>query len=127
MVLYLSLRAVARAIQTMSRPGPKSTSENRRVRALLSSLCALCCVLPLSWAGRPVRVYEVDVDGQSGAAVQDGNAAAGGSGVLFASWLPMRYPLTETIALQRSGHSAATTFAVRGPPVKTADDCLLYF
>jgi len=72
MVLYLSLRAVARAIQTMSRPGPNSTSENRRVRALLSSLCALCCLLPLSsWAGRPVRVYEVDVDGQSGAAVQD--------------------------------------------------------
>src|SRR6202035_3215458 len=73
MVLYLSPRAVARAIQTMSRPGPKSTSENRRVRALLSSLlCALCCVLPLSsWAGRPVRVYEVDVDGQSAAAVQD--------------------------------------------------------
>src|SRR6266404_3726416 len=72
MVLYLSLRAVARAIQTMSRPGPKSTSENRRVRALLSSLCTLCCVLPLSsWAGRPVRVYEVDVEGQSGAAVQD--------------------------------------------------------
>src|SRR5258705_5481789 len=66
MVLYLSLRAVARAIQTMSRPGPNSTSENRRVRALLSSLCALCCLLPLSsWAGRPVRVYEVDVDGQS--------------------------------------------------------------
>src|ERR1700731_1675484 len=73
MVLYLSPRAVARAIQTMSRPGPKSTSENRRVRALLSSLlCALCCVLPLSsWGGRPVRVYEVDVDGQAGAAVQD--------------------------------------------------------
>ena len=43
------------------------------MRALLSSLlCALCCVLPLSsWAGRPVRVYEVDVDGQSAAAVQD--------------------------------------------------------
>src|ERR1700694_4504689 len=72
MVLYLSLRAVARAIQTMSRPGPKSTSENRRVRALLASLCALCCLLPLSsWAGRPVRVYEVDVGGQAGAAVQE--------------------------------------------------------
>jgi len=42
------------------------------VRALLASLCVLSCVLPLSsWAGRPVRVYEVDVDGQSGAAVQD--------------------------------------------------------
>ncbi|HEY0766985.1 MAG TPA: DUF2066 domain-containing protein [Steroidobacteraceae bacterium] len=42
------------------------------MRALLASLCALYCVLPLSsWAGRPVRVYEVDVDAQSGAAVQD--------------------------------------------------------
>ncbi len=72
MVLYLSLRAVAHAIQTMSRPGPKSTTANRRVRALLASLCALYGVQPLSsWAGRPVRVYEVDVDGQSGAAVQD--------------------------------------------------------
>src|SRR5580693_3279494 len=71
-VLYLSLRAVAHAIQTMSRPGPNSTTANRRVRAFLASLCALCCALPLSsWAGRPVRVYEVDVDGQSGAAVQD--------------------------------------------------------
>jgi len=48
MVLYLSLRAVAHAIQTMSRPGPKSTTANRRVRALLASLCALSCVLPLS-------------------------------------------------------------------------------
>ena len=72
MVLYLSSRAVACAIQTMSRPGPKSTKANRRVRALLAGLCALYCVLPLSsWAGRPVRVYEVDVDGQSGPAVQD--------------------------------------------------------
>src|SRR5260370_30594849 len=72
MVLYLSLRAVARAIQTMSRVGPKSTTANRRVRALLASLCALCCMLPYSsWAGRPVRVYEVDVDGQSGPALQE--------------------------------------------------------
>jgi len=56
----------------MSRPGPKSTTANRRVRAFLASLCALSCALPLSsWAGRPVRVYEVDVDGQSAAAVQD--------------------------------------------------------
>src|SRR5205814_1574398 len=70
MVLYLSLRAVARAMQTMSRAGPKSTSAN--LRALLASLCALYCVLPQpSWAGRPVRVYEVDVEGQSGPALQD--------------------------------------------------------
>jgi hypothetical protein len=72
MILYLSLRAVARAVQTMSPAGLKSTTANRRVRALLASLCALCCVLPhSSWAGRPVRVYEVDVDGQSGPALQD--------------------------------------------------------
>ncbi len=38
MVLYLSLRAVARAIQTMSRPGPNSTSENRRVRCAVLTL-----------------------------------------------------------------------------------------
>src|SRR5205807_1574696 len=70
MVLYLSLRAVARAMQTMSRAGPKSTSAN--LRALLASLCALYCVLPQpSWAGRPVRVYEVDVDGQTSPALQD--------------------------------------------------------
>ena len=30
----------------------------------------------------------------------------------------MRYPLTETIALHRSGHSAAMTFAVRAPQSK---------
>src|SRR5256885_6608247 len=57
MVLYLSLRAVARAMQTMSRAGPKSTSAN--LRALLASLCALYCVLlQPSWAGRPVRSEE---------------------------------------------------------------------
>jgi hypothetical protein len=42
------------------------------VRNLLASLCALGCLLSSpSWAGRPVRVYEVDVAGQSSAAVQD--------------------------------------------------------
>jgi hypothetical protein len=56
----------------MSRPGKKSTSGDRRVRdLLLVAWCALCCALPLtSWAGRPVRVYEVDVEGQSPAALQ---------------------------------------------------------
>jgi uncharacterized protein len=39
---------------------------------MLLSLCTLCCALSLSaWAGRPVRVYEVDVDGQTPAAVRD--------------------------------------------------------
>jgi uncharacterized protein len=37
---------------------------------MLTLWCALLCALP-SWAGRPVRVYEVDVDGQSVPAVQD--------------------------------------------------------
>src|SRR5439155_11894038 len=88
MVLYLSLRAVARAMQTMSRAGPKSTSAN--LRALLASLCALYCVLPQpSWAGRPVRVYEVDVEGQSGPALQ----------------APLRQPLLGATA--RRGPAAA--------------------
>jgi hypothetical protein len=56
----------------MSRPGQKSTTANRRVRGLLlAASCALCCVAPLSsWASRPVRVYEADVDGQSPGALQ---------------------------------------------------------
>jgi len=38
---------------------------------LLAVTCALCCALSLAaWAGRPVRVYEVDVDGKSAAALQ---------------------------------------------------------
>ena len=40
------------------------------VRVLLMLCCALLCALPAR-AGRPVRVYEVDVEGQSPAAVQD--------------------------------------------------------
>jgi len=73
MVLYLTLaRRCARGVKIMSRPGKKSTTANRRVRGLLlASFCALCwSVPPSSWAGRPVRVYEVDVDGQSPAALQ---------------------------------------------------------
>jgi uncharacterized protein len=40
------------------------------VRSILMLCCALLWALP-ALAGRPVRVYEVDVDGQSPAAVQD--------------------------------------------------------
>jgi uncharacterized protein len=73
MLLYLPRRALARAILSMSRPGQKSTITSRRVRGfLLAASWALCCSLPLSsWAGRPVRVYEVDVDGKSAAALQE--------------------------------------------------------
>jgi uncharacterized protein len=55
----------------MSRPGQKSTTANRRVRGLLLLASCVLCALPLpSWALRPVRVYEVDVEGQSPAALQ---------------------------------------------------------
>jgi uncharacterized protein len=57
----------------MSRPGQKSITANRRVRGfLLAAVCALSCVLPpAAWAGRPVRVYEVDVDNKSVPALQE--------------------------------------------------------
>src|SRR5215472_9942351 len=56
----------------MSRPAPQSTTASARARMLLVSLCALAGVLPLPCrAGRPVRVYEVDVAGQTAPAVQD--------------------------------------------------------
>jgi hypothetical protein len=55
----------------MSRPRPKTTCAKRRVRALVTALCALASAWPLaSWAARPVRVYEIDIEGQSVAAVQ---------------------------------------------------------
>jgi Uncharacterized protein conserved in bacteria (DUF2066) len=72
-VLYLPRRAGARAIQMMSRAGRETSTATWRVRATLLTLCALLCVrlcaLP-AWAGRPVHVYEVDVDGQSAPALQ---------------------------------------------------------
>lgn len=40
------------------------------MRAFVALCCLLLWALP-SWAGRPVRVYEVDVEGQSAPAVQD--------------------------------------------------------
>src|SRR5665213_2429164 len=51
-----------------------STAEHPRVRAFLTGLAWLvCCAIPLSaWAGRPVRVYDVEVKGaQSPSSVQD--------------------------------------------------------
>src|ERR1700730_13238003 len=72
MILYLPLGAVARAIQTMSRPALNQLPRSKRVRGLLASLCAACCVLPAAlWAGRPVHVYEVDIEGQSAPALQN--------------------------------------------------------
>src|SRR5215468_2814205 len=40
------------------------------LRGLLALACLLCCALPCE-AGRPVRVYEVDIEGQTPAALQD--------------------------------------------------------
>ena len=40
------------------------------MRALLTVLCLMCCAAP-SWAARPVRVYEVDIQGQSTPALQE--------------------------------------------------------
>jgi hypothetical protein len=56
----------------MLRPRPKSTAARRPARALLMLLLLGCSALPhVSWAGRLVRVYEVDVEGQSPAALQE--------------------------------------------------------
>ena len=41
------------------------------MRGALAGLCALCAAAPLTaWAARPVRVFEIDIDGQSNVAVQ---------------------------------------------------------
>jgi hypothetical protein len=67
MLLYPPLRTVARAIQTMLQARSNSTAA--QLRGLLVLLCLMCCALPCR-AARPVRVYEVDVEGQSPAALQ---------------------------------------------------------
>jgi hypothetical protein len=55
----------------MSRTAFNQLPRSKGVCGLVASLCAACCVLPApAWAGRPVRVYEVDIDGQSAPAVQ---------------------------------------------------------
>lgn len=54
----------------MSPTAPKQLPRAARACALLAGWCALWCALPAAWAGRPVRVYEVDVEGQSPQAVQ---------------------------------------------------------
>jgi len=70
MVLYPPLRAGARTIPTMFQAQREPTTAKPHVRSLPALCCALLCALP-AWAGRPVRVYEVDVEGQSPSAVQD--------------------------------------------------------
>jgi hypothetical protein len=54
----------------MFRADRNSVIAKPHVRLILMLCCALPWALP-AFAGRPVRVYEVDVDGQSPAAVQD--------------------------------------------------------
>jgi hypothetical protein len=56
----------------MSRTGPRLTTTDRRVRGLLTLLSLACLALALPCAaGRPVRVFEIDVEGQSQPALQD--------------------------------------------------------
>jgi len=56
----------------MSRTGPRSTTTERRVRGLLTVLSLACLALALPCAaGRLVRVFEIDVEGQSQPALQD--------------------------------------------------------
>ncbi len=54
----------------MSSPASTSNPTMVHLRGLLALLALLCCALPCA-AGRPVRVYEVDIDGQTPAALQE--------------------------------------------------------
>jgi hypothetical protein len=56
----------------MSGSGPKISQAQSHMRALLALSCIVCVLLALPCAAaRPVRVYEVDVEGQSVPAVQE--------------------------------------------------------
>ncbi|HEV3181890.1 MAG TPA: DUF2066 domain-containing protein [Steroidobacteraceae bacterium] len=54
----------------MSSPASTSNPATAYLRGLLALLGLLCCALPCE-AGRLVRVYEVDIEGQSPAALQE--------------------------------------------------------
>ena len=73
---------------------------------------------PVGARSRPARARSRSSTGTTTAARPRAAAAAGP-----AAWLPIRYPLTETRPLQRSGQSAARMSAVRAPqsnPATTA-------
>ena len=56
----------------MTRPVSKSITARQGARGFLLGLLLLSMTLPLSaWAGRPVRVYEVDLAERSGTALQE--------------------------------------------------------
>src|SRR5215469_18934042 len=55
-----------RMFSPASTPNPAAMA----LRGWLALACLLCCALPCE-AGRPVRVYEVDIEGQTPAALQD--------------------------------------------------------
>jgi len=54
----------------MSSPASTSNPATLRLRGLLALLVLLCCALPCE-AGRPVRVYEVDIEGKTPTALQE--------------------------------------------------------
>src|SRR6516165_7827268 len=55
--------------RSMSSPASTSNPALGCLRGGLALLALLCCALPCE-AGRPVRVYEVDIEGRSPAALQ---------------------------------------------------------
>jgi hypothetical protein len=54
----------------MSSPASTPNPATAYLRGVLALACLLCCALPCE-AGRPVGVYEVDIEGQTPAALQD--------------------------------------------------------
>ena len=54
----------------MFSPAPTPNPAAMALRGLLTLACLLCCALPCE-ASRPVRAYEVDIAGQTPAALQD--------------------------------------------------------
>ena len=54
----------------MFSPAPTPNPAAMALRGLLALACLLCCALPCE-ASRPVRAYEVDIAGQTPAALQD--------------------------------------------------------
>ena len=70
-VWYCTCRfAPLRVRRNMSSPTSTAKTAKAYLRGLLALACLLCCSLPCE-AGRLVRVYEVDIDGQTPAALQE--------------------------------------------------------
>src|SRR5262250_2039373 len=71
-VCYCTCRFAPLRVRGRSMSSPASTSNpaTLRLRGLLALLVLLCCALPCE-AGRPVRAYEVDIEGKTPTALQE--------------------------------------------------------